>query len=357
MNITNMSISRIISHEAIRHSELADRAPVLSSSIIRVDNQAAALVTERIINAVSSGSHCVDVIVDDDNSGSPFDYITKLFDCQDSQFVQITQSLALSLSHAQTSGSIKSGTVLFVNGTCNADGDNRRYMAIIKADSDRVLQKRILDEGSIVLTYIADTLLGESQKLFKIAFYLEEFRQVRNTESRIALRSTTDFEVKVFDHNLQNSSDSNAAMYFYGTFLKCRLADNAKKQTKNFFESSLRFISELDIPSEEKLDYKGSLMSYLRGNIATIEPGTFAREVFPIELQDAFVKSCTESEITAAFTKDNGLIKKKLKNQSVRFSSNVVLTAEPNVIRDSVRIGETNDDGWTEVMIKGLVEE
>ena len=357
MIITNMSISRIISHEAIRSSELAERAPVLSNSIIIIDVQAASLVAERIINAISSGSHCVDVIVDDSTSGSPFDNVTKLFDCQDTQFVQTTQSLAGSLSHAQTAGSIKSGTVIFVNGSCNADGDNIRYLAIIKADSDRVLQKRILDEGSIVLTYIADTLLGESQKLFKIAFYLEESRPEGEATANICLRSPNDFEVKVFDHNLLNSSDSNAAMYFYGTFLKCRLADNAKKQTKNFYESTMRFISALDIPSEEKLDYKGSLMSYLRGNIATIEPGTFAREVFPIELQDAFVNSCTESEITAAFTKDNGLIKKKLKNQSVRFSSNVVLTAEPNIIRDSVRIGKTNEEGWTEVLIKGLVED
>ena len=94
----------------------------------------------------------------------------------------------------------------------------------------------------------------------------------------------------------------------------------------------------------------------MRLNNSILEPRTFAQEVLPQEQQDSFLRKCQEAGLTEAFTKDNSLVKGKLRRQSVKFSSNVTLYAPSEVFRDSVKIIGTSDDGWTELKIRGLVE-
>jgi len=104
-----------------------------------------------------------------------------LLDADDASFVGASKHLARSLSSAQTAGPIKSGSAIFVQGTCAADGQQSRFIAIIKADSDQALYKRI-DGDNITLTYVNDMLLGESQRLLKIAFFIEESEQSSEEE-------------------------------------------------------------------------------------------------------------------------------------------------------------------------------
>jgi hypothetical protein len=169
-------------------------------------------------------------------------------------------------------------------------------------------------------------------------------------------RSPVDFSVKVFDHMMQSSGDGNAAIYFYSTFLKCRLADNAPRKTKQFYEAAREFIDQIEIPQSEKVGLRGDLISYLRGNRATLEPRTFAQDVLPQENQEAFLRKCRDIGMDEAITKDLQLLKGKMRRQSVKFSSNVTLYAPPEVFRESVRIAGTTDDGWTELRIQGLIE-
>jgi len=241
---------------------------------------------------------------------------------------------------------------MFVQGTCSADGRPSRFLAIIKADSDQALYKRVSGE-SITLTYVSDMLLGESQRLIKIAFFIEEAG--RDGESAGG-RQPEDFSVKVFDHLMQTSGNGDAAAYFYSTFLKCKLSHNAARQTKQFYEVVRSFIEEMPVSQAKRVAYHGDLISYFRQNRATLEPRTFARDVLPEAQQDAFVKKCREEGITQAFSKELALVKGKLQRQSVKFSSNVTLYAPSEVFRDAVKIIGTSDDGWTELKIRGSIE-
>jgi hypothetical protein len=352
MNITNVDITRVIAHEVVRASQIAERPPVLSDELVVLDERGKALVGRRLVDTVASGSHCVDVTVDDGSTGSPFDKATAMLDCDDDGFVANSKHLAGSLSTAQTAGPIKSGSAIFVQGTCSADGTPSRFVAIIKADSDQGLYKRV-DGESITLTYVSDMLLGESQRLIKIAFFIEEAgRDDGATEGR----QPEDFSVKVFDHLMQTSGDGDAAAYFYSTFLKCKLSHNAARQTKQFYEVVRSFIEEMPVSQAEKVSYHGDLISYFRQNRATLEPRTFAQDVLPQEHQDAFVRKCREHEINQAFSKELDLVKGKLRRQSVKFSSNVTLYAPSEVFRDAVQITGTSEDGWTELKIRGSIE-
>lgn len=356
MIIANVEITRVIVHEVVRAAQISERPPILSDEMITLDERGKELVGKRLVATVASGSHCVDVTVNDATSGSPFDRATGLLDADDANFVGDSKHLARSLSNAQTAGPIKSGSAIFVQGTCAADGQQSRFIAIIKADSDQALYKRI-DGDNITLTYVNDMLLGESQRLLKIAFFIEDAEQNSDEEdSGTAQRLPEEFSVKVFDHLMQTSGDGDAAAYFYSTFLKCQLAHNASRQTKQFYEVVSEFIGNMDVPQAEKVELRGDLIAYLRGNRATLEPRTFAQEVLPQAQQDAFVRKCRDSGITQAISKNLDLLKGKLRRQSVKFTSNVTLYASPDAFRDSVKILGTSDDGWTELKIRGLVE-
>jgi hypothetical protein len=352
MNITSVNIIRVIAHEVVRASQIAERPPVLSDDLVVLNDRGKALVGRRLVDTVASGSHCVDVAVDDGSAGSPFDKATAMLDSDDDRFVENSKHMAGSLSSAQTAGPIKSGSAIFVQGTCSADGTPSRFIAIIKADSDQGLYKRV-DGESITLTYVSDMLLGESQRLIKIAFFIEE---AARDDGATGGRQPEDFSVKVFDHLMQTSGDGDAAAYFYRTFLKCKLSHNAARQTKQFYELVRSFIEEMPVSQAEKVSYHGDLISYFRQNRSTLEPRTFAQDVLPQELQDAFVRKCRENGISQAFSKELDLVKGKLRRQSVKFSSNVTLYAPSEVFRDAVHIIGTSEDGWTELKIRGSIE-
>ena len=164
---------------------------------------------------------------------------------------------------------------MFVQGTCSTDGRHSRFLAIIKADSDQALYKRVTGE-SITLTFVSDMLLGESQRLIKIAFFIEE---AGRDDGASGGRQPGDFSVKVFDHLMQTSGDGEAAAYFYSTFLKCKLSHNAARQTKQFYDVVRSFIDEMPVSQAERVSYHGDLIYYFRQNRATLEQRTFAQDV------------------------------------------------------------------------------
>ncbi|MFA6930006.1 MAG: nucleoid-associated protein [Lentisphaeria bacterium] len=352
MNITDVKIDRIIVHEALRASEIDLRTPILSNYLVVLDDQGKALVGKRLVNTVSSGSQCVDVSVDDGGKGSPFDIATEMLDNDEKGFIDNSKKLAYELSRAQTAGPIKAGSAIFIQGSCFADAKQSRFLAIIKADSDQAFQKHYMGD-SVTLTYVSDMLLGESQRLIKIAFIIEITHSDINPNNP---KQIDDFTIKVFDHLMHSSGNGNAATYFYSTFLRCKLAQNASWQTKLFYEVTKSFIETMPVLPEDRITYYGDVISYLRQNRSTIDPRTFALDVLPYTQQDAFIHKCMEANINQAFTKDTRLIIGKLRRQSVRFSSNVTLYAPSEVFRDAVKITGTSEDDWTELKIRGSIE-
>lgn len=353
MIIANINITRVTAHEVVRASQIIERPPVLSDELVALDEKGSALVARRLTDTVASGSHCVDVSVEDSSKGSTFDKATAMLDADDIKFLSYSQQLASDLSSAQTAGAIKSGSALFVQGTCMADNASVRFLAIIKADSDQALYKGIEGE-KITLTYVSDMVLGESQRLIKIAFFIEALKADHDP---IEVRSPDDFSVKVFDHLMQRSGNGEAAEYFYRTFLKCSISPNAANKTKSFFDFGRSFIDEIPLSQSERVEYHSDLISYMRDNRATIEPRTFAQDILPEAQQDLFVQRSRNAGFTEAFSKDTSLLKSRLRRQSIKFSSNVTLFAPADTFRNDVKILGTSEDGWTEVKIRGTVEE
>ncbi len=356
MSISNINIEKIIAHEVIRASELNTKTPIYNNSLINLNESGKELVIDRIIDIISPGSHCIDLVAGNLNQGGPFNIITNMLDYDIPVFIRASQGLAKSLSQSQTAGSIKAGSAIFIKGNAYDNGIHSRFIAIIKADSDKGLSREI-DNNQITLKYVNDILLGDSSRLIKIALFIEN--NPPNQPINLGqIRNTDDFTIKVYDHLMQNSTAGNASQYFYSTFLKCKIAENAARKTMEFYEITREFINNMDIEQDQKVEYYYDLISYLRSNDSSIiEPATFARGFLPDVQQDNFLEQCERSGLTGSISKDTRLIKGKLGRQSLKFTSKVTIIAPPEVFNSAVQVtGPAGEDGWTTIKIKGEIE-
>lgn len=353
MSIVISELTRAIAHEVIKITPATpqSRNAVFSNSLLPLtEGRAQDLIIERLNSTLGRASKCVDIQVD---VPTTFIEMAYLLDCTDQDFIAHSQLLATSLSNAQTSGSIKEGVAVFMQGKCFYNEEELRFITAIKADPDQGLQKVVVN-GQISLDYVNELLFGNSQRLLKIGFFIEE-QPLQLQVSQTAQRSPSDFSIKVFDHLMDNSSDNHAAAYFYQTFLGCKLAETSAKKSKEFFETTNDFImNNSTLTQEEKESCRGGLFALMRGNTATLEPQSVARELFPQEIQDAYIGFCREKGIQEAFTKDNSLIASRLKKRTIKFSSNVTLYAPTDIISDNVIIENQDANGWTNVKIRGM---
>lgn len=350
-----MNIEKIIMHEVIRASELNIKTPIYNNSLTNLDNAVKTLVIDRIMDIISPGSHCIDLVASNLEQGGPFNIITNMIDNDIPVFIRASQGLAKSLSQSQTAGSIKAGSAIFIKGNADDSGVPSRFIAIIKADSDKGLSRKI-NNNQITLEYINDILLGDSSRLIKIALFIEnnpvnqpiDFSQIRNPD---------DFAIKVYDHLMQNSTTGNASQYFYSTFLNCKIAENAARKTMEFYETTCEFINNMNIEQDQKVEHYNDLISYLRGNDFSIDPTTFARGFLPENQQDDFLEQCEKSGLTGSIPKDIQLIKGKLRRQSLKFTSKVMISAPQEIFNNAVQVtGPVDEDGWTTIKIKGEIE-
>ena len=349
MRIQQITIKRVIVHEIIKPSQILERPPVFSQALVTLDNKGTELVAKRLIDSIGDGSLSVEVDVEDHSKGSPFDLATGMLDATKPRFIALSQKVADLLAKSQVPGAVKSGVGLFVQGECKVNGQERRFLAIIKADSDQALVRSLTDDG-IDLSYVSETFLGAQQRLIKIAFFFELMEPDTSQE----IRPPAAFSILVFDHLLQPGG-GDLAEYFYGTFLKCRISQDASRKTLNFFEITREFINAMDCSADEKMDLYAALGTYLRSNDKTIHPRTFAQAHMPTEAVGPYVAACRSERMTSAFAKDTSLLSGRLKKFSLRFTSEVVISAPQETWKESVKIIETKD-GWTTLKILGEIK-
>ncbi len=346
--LVNIEVTRIIGHEVVRSSQLdRDADPTMGTALLPCESRdIQKILSQRFITTLSSHSKCVDVEVE---TLDTFNRVTSMLDADDDSYINKSQELARHLSSVQTSGSIKSGSAFFIQGTCVYNQQESRFISIVKADPDEGIARQIRN-NTLSWEYVQNLFLSSSQRMIKVAFFIENISPSNNNQSR----NTEDFSIKVFDHCMSNASDKGAAEYFYRSFLGCKIASNAATKTKDFLDVTENFIMEnTAILQKDKEKYRSGVIAILNSNEDIITPMGIAREVFPVELQSEYIRECERNEIATAFTKETSLIKRRLRKRSIKFSSNVTISAPTEMIDNYVRIENIEEDGWTRISIKG----
>ena len=353
--LEHLSITRVAVHEVLTNSEFDSRDSLTSDHILDLNDQGEQLICERLADCLGSKSHCVDLTVERASEGSVFQRSVRLLKERSKGFIGETVLLAADLSRAQTIGSIKAGLAVFMQGT-GWDGEEQlRWVCIMKADPDKALVKTV-KKGSIDLEFVSDLIMGAQQRLLKVAFIVEQVEDSSSDD----LRDSKDFSVKVYDHLMSNTGRGTAARYFYSGFLGCKLAENAAKRTRDFYEETKRFIDSMGLSPRKKVDLRGHLVSYLKSEKSRISVSEFAETYLSSERRNAYQASMKEQGIPdTAISKDTSLVKSRLRKQTLRFSSSIMMFASPEAIKNSINIGKVEvlkGEKWTNLKIKGELE-
>lgn len=356
--LESLTLERVAIHEVVPASDLQNDVAIETTELLALNDAAKRLICDRLVSCTGSNSHCVDVEVENHAEGSAFQKCVSLLDSPPATFSTTSASLARALSQVQISGSIKAGLGVFLQGTGWQDNTEVRWICVMKADPDRGLVKKVTGT-TIELQYVSDLIMSAQQRLLKIAFIVEELRN-EASEAAQEIRDPSDFSLRVYDHLMSTTGRGTAAQYFYSAFLGCRLADNSAKQTRDFYEQTRKFIDSVSTDAAQRVEMRGHLVSYLKSQNSVISASKFAEDYLPEENQAAYKEKMKAAGIPDnGISKDNALLKTRLKKQTLRFSSKVFLYGSPEQIKDSIKFEASITKGgkkWTRLLIEGELE-
>jgi hypothetical protein len=204
-------------------------------------------------------------------------------------------------------------------------------------------------------------LILPGSRLYKTAGFFENSNYEESTSDL-----NEKWTVMVSDYQINKTDGKAAAKYFYSDFLGCGYPQTSARTTKQFYEATKSFITNLDVTPAKKSDLLNALTTYLKVDASsTVSASDFATRYFEdVDTQDLFSEHIEGAGLpTTAFTKDIEHIKNTLKFRKVSFKSNVHITAPSDVFKKLITIdtieGEVDESGnpteWTQVLIKDRI--
>lgn len=360
MHLLNFSVDRIIIHQIYQRDPDSNIVPPTQSrAYIRFDDSAMESFKDRVRDSLGTDSKAVQMeIVHQDLSDLP-NLIDKMIDQDDENFAPSSFDIAVKLSKAQHRRDLKGGIVVVFTGHQGAPP--KKFFGIIKAEIYSAYQKIINPiTGEISLDFVKEALLTPTQKLYKTAGFFEK------SEYNSAIPDLNDkWAVLVSDHQMNKIDGKAAAQYFYQGFLGCGYPQTSARTTKQFYDSTVTFISKLDVPPEKKGELLTALNTYLKVETSsTASASEFGSRYLDTETQDIYKEHISDSGLPeTAFTKDIEHIKSNLRERKVKFNSKVKITGPSDAFEKLIKFktvtGDPDESGepaeWTEVLIKDRI--
>jgi|GEM_PF-187002 len=360
MQLLNLKVERIIIHQVFQRGPDGQIiAPIQGHDFMNFDYSAMDAFKKRVSDALGEGSRAVQMeIVNQDAHKLPR-VIDEIIVQDDSTFSVSSYDVAKMLADAQQSKGIPGGIVVVFSGTQGPN--NAGFVGIIKAEVHTGYEKATNDMGEISLKFVEELLLTPAARLYKTAGFFERSNAATDSDDL-----NDKWAVMVSDSQINKADGKAAAQYFYADFLGCDYPETSARTTKHFYEATSKFISNMGVSASEKSDLFNALTTYLKVDTSpTISPSNFAESYFSdIDTQDAFTNFMkTEGLPDTAFTKDLDHIQSKLKFHSIKFRSNVKISAPSDTFKDLVTIetiaGDPDESGapaeWTKITVKDRI--
>lgn len=348
--LANLRISRVVIHQVFQRDDNRDIVePHYNNELTILNNEGLQTLQERITAALGNDSYSVEMNFLNISTGSAFNIISEAILADDEIFISKSKQLALRLTEAQTSKRIPGGVVVIFSGTVGPA--SHPYVGVIKAEIHNGFY--IKENNSLlIMQFLSDLLLTPQQKLYKIGLF------IKNNLADNEKESSANFKVLVYDSNLRSGNLSDAATYFYSTFLGCTFTENGKKLTKDFYTHTKNFIDQLELNDEDKIDLNYALYSYLKLSVNnTISGSDFSEQYFSTDIQDRYTNYLRNQDFPLnSVHKDLTLLKRTLKKRKIKFSSDVRIEAPSNNFTDIIEIVGYNE-GKTTLLISGKIKE
>lgn len=346
-----LTIQRIIVHRV--YPRTADRqlvAPKISSKLIRLERNAVDALQQRITKALGNKSHGIEMSIQESGAGSFFQIGASMLHADEAAFIAASKSLADNLNSAQFNTTAPGGMLAIIAGRV---GDAALpFLAAIKAEPQDGFKANEQDD-QVDMEYVAELLLTDTQRLYKIGLLTECFSKASGIDGY----HPANYRAFLFDHLMTATETRPAAAYFYHAFLGMSIQASSKILTKNFFEFTRNFIETAPVAQDAKLDLHEALRSELRSQQATISVAEFGVKHLPDPLRKEY-ESFMESKgfPQNSVNKDIDYIQAKLRRRrKFIFSNDVWISTPPEKADEFLQIDGTDESGLTLVRIKGAL--
>ena len=337
-----LNINETVAHEVFKRGidkELV--TPNMGKDLITFDAPSTSTLQERIVNAMTNDTHCIEMSIINSSSGSTVDCVNTLISCDLTEFAELSETLAHNLSNAQQTRRIPGGALIVIRGVTGSE--RKSFLAVIKAEMQEGFIKDS-SNGSITIKHLSDLLLTPQQRLYKMGLF------IKNSEE------AGDYRIFVYDQTMTANETKSAATYFYSVFLGCSFSPTDKKLTSDFYNHTLDFLNKLDVDEEKRLDLKTSLYTYLKvSNSTTIKTSDFANQYLEKKHKPLYESHMDEKSFPKqAVNKDLTFLKNKLRRRKLKFNSDVKIDAPQENFSDLIVIDKFHN-GFTELKVKGSI--
>ena len=354
MKILNLKVNRIIIHQIFQRGEDNSIEPISGKELISFDDSAKQAFITRITSAVGEGSKAVLMDIFKKDEFETPSIVRKLSQSDDSEYINLSFTLAKKLQDKQQSRGIPGGIVVVFSGEIQ---EKRKLVGIIKADVHSGYEKIQDDTTSdISLKFVEELLLTPSSKLYKVAVFFQKSYLDDDSSDNV-----DNWEACISDYQINKADGKASAKYFYSEFCGLGYPDTSARKTQHFYEYTKNYIDSLSISEIEKNGLFSAMDVYLRVNQeSTINVSDFAKNYFP-QHQDEYENYLKNwGLVEQTFLKDLSHIKSRLKTRKIRFNNQIEFKAPAESFNDktvSIEL-EKNDKGeadWTKILIKDKI--
>lgn len=317
-----LKITQLIVHRIYARVNDEVPEPRISTTIMKLSFKGLDTLQNRIVKALGSGHHGIEMDVRRIDEGSFFSQAARALN-DDDMFVVASGKITEYLNETQASRRLPGGVVVVIKGIVGPQ--KHQFLAVIKAEVHEGFSTKE-SENEVLMTFIDELALTPNQKLYKIGFLVfSNFGRVANDNEEPDM---SQYRAFLYDHNMTTNETRTAASYFYSQFLGFEVRQSDKKLTKDFYELTKAFIVQSNMGDREKLDVQQSLYVQLKvSNKTTVQISEFAENYLPAELCDDYVKYMTDNKFPeTAVTKDIDYISKLLRRQKLQYSNDIVLS-------------------------------
>ena len=334
----DISIDRTIVHRIVRKGELTDHATIEpSENILSLSAEIKEMILKRIHAALRNDYRTFALNINDTTAHSFFAIGQALPGCTNQEFQENSVVLAENLARQQKSSSIPGGFFVLIQARY---GDDGKAMAIaIKAEPHDALRYALNDDGTSRVEMLKSVFLSPSQKLFKIGILFEHEEHTGDEINDI-------YGCLVYD--AQFRVENSPAEYFYKEFLGLSTIENAKIQSKRFYEKTQEFTQQLSNEAHDTGGIREALrLELMNPEEASISPIEFAQQHIPQEdTRTEYLRQVADF-MPDSFPKDLSLINQQLKTRKIEFENRVKIVGPEDEFNRSVEILEQSQDHVT----------
>ena len=340
-DLGSLEIDRVILHYIPPRRSDSIEVPILSEDVSQLGTTTLFYFRRKLVSTLTNSAY--PVLFDSTTTSIIPGLVQRVLYFGTQDFIKDSQTIANHLYQSQP-GSSPQGMLAVADSSLGGF----RAFAIVKLEHEEGTRATLVKRsgGQVFdMEHLRDLLLTSKTRVFKAGLFIHDPSTAQPS-----------IDGYVSDNQAAQWAKSAIADYFLRRFLGCELREDPAVSTQNFLAQAEHWFNTAIIDPVKQASYTVALLTEMRRNQDTINPGAFAREYLELEDRQAFVDHLDASGVpTIAFPKDTNLVDSRLKNVSMRMESGLMILGSVEAFDSKVNVRNA-DNGQAEVTITDRVQ-